>query len=233
MLGFLFNKKEKEAKNKEKILSTWLKQSLGIKPKNFEVYFSIFSSDKKKHKERMELLGDSVMSLATLEYLLKKYPNLQEGELTQIKSRLVSRKQFNAIGEKAGINELCKKLQYRSEGFNRAGNLLESIMGAVYMDKGFEKASEIFQKNILNRYCNVEKIIKEDDDYKSKLIKICQKNKWKFEFKTDSSAPDGNKRKFFMKLFINNELISEAQGYKKKKIEQNLCYHALKKIEKK
>lgn len=233
MFGFLFNKKNKEADNKDKILSYWLKQSLGIKPKNFNIYFSIFSHENKKHKERMELLGDSVMSLSILEFLLKKYPNLKEGELTQIKSRLVSRKQFNAIGEKAGIIELCKKIQYRTEGYNRAGNLLESIIGAVYLDKGFEKASEIFQKNILNRYCNVEKIIREDDDYKSKLIKICQKNKWKFEFKTESVTPEAGRKKFFMKLFINNELISEAQGFKKKKIEQNLCFHALKKIEKK
>lgn len=233
MLKSLFNKKDKELKNKEEILCEWLNHSLGIKPKNLEIYFSIFSNDKKKHKERMELLGDSVMSLSTLEYLIKKFPTLQVGELTQIKSRLVSRKQFNAIGEKAGINELCKKIEFKFEGYNHAGNLLESIMGAIFLDKGFEKASEIFQKIILNRYCNIEKIINEDDDYKSKLIQLCQKNKWKFEFKTDSTYLDKNKRKFIMKLFINNELMAEAHGHKKKKIEQILCYHALKKIKKK
>ncbi|MCX8080576.1 MAG: putative dsRNA-binding protein [Bacteroidia bacterium] len=235
MFGFLFNKANSSNKEKEqeKILKNWLKSTLGLKTKNINIYLSIFDEKKRLHKERMELIGDSVLSLSMIEFLLRKFPYMPEGELTQIKSRLASRHQLNKIGQKTGILELCTKLKFRIEGPNTSGNLLESLVGAIYIDIGFQKTSEIIQKKLLSEYCDLDKIIKEDDDYKSQLYKLCQKKKWKLEFRSQPLLQDNAKRKFLIKLIINGDVVVEGQGYKKKKIEQNLAYHALKKFRQK
>jgi ribonuclease-3 len=137
----------------------------------------------KLSNERLEFLGDSVISTIVSEYLFEKFPNEDEGYLTQMRSKIVSRKSLNSLGEKIGLEPFVKYLKGNFPYKSLLGNVFEALIGAIYLDKGYKKAKEVFIEHVLEQYIDLENLEAINIDHKSQLLIYCQKNRLELEFK--------------------------------------------------
>ena len=222
----LFNRKS-HVKNSN--LQVYIRQSFGFKPKNLNLYAQAFShkSVAKKNaaglklsNERLEFLGDSVISTIVSEYLFEKFPNEDEGYLTQMRSKIVSRKSLNSLGEKIGLEPFVKYLKGNFPYKSLLGNVFEALFGAIYLDRGYKKAKEVFIKYILERYIDLANLEANNIDYKSQLLIYCQKNKLALEFKTIKEETVKGSINFTMGAFINAELKGQSTDLSKRSAEQ-------------
>ena len=210
-------------------LQLFIRQNFGFKPKKIELYRQAFvhkSVAKKNTKglklsnERLEFLGDSVISAIVSEYLFEKFPDKDEGYLTQMRSKIVSRKSLNSLGEKIGLEPLVKYLKGNFPYKSLLGNVFEALFGAIYLDKGYKKAKEVFIECILERYIDLENLETNNIDYKSQLLIYCQKNKLSLEFKTIKEESAKGSIQFTMGAFINGELKGQSTDLSKRSAEQ-------------
>ena len=222
----LFNRKS-HVRNSD--LQLYIRQSFGLKPKNLNLYAQAFShkSVAKKNatglklsNERLEFLGDSVISTIVSEYLFEKFPNEDEGYLTQMRSKIVSRKSLNLLGEKIGLEPFVKYLKGNFPYKSLLGNVFEALFGAIYLDKGYKKAKEVFIKKILEKYIDLENLEANNIDHKSQLLIYCQKNKLELEFKTINEQTIKGSISFTMGAYINGELKGESTDLSKRSAEQ-------------
>ena len=222
----LFNRKS-HVRNSD--LQLYIRQSFGLKPKNLNLYAQAFShkSVAKKNatglklsNERLEFLGDSVISTIVSEYLFEKFPNEDEGYLTQMRSKIVSRKSLNLLGEKMGLEPFVKYLKGNFPYKSLLGNVFEALFGAIYLDRGYKKAKEVFIKYILERYIDLANLEANNIDYKSQLLIYCQKNKLALEFKTIKEETVKGSINFTMGAFINAELKGQSTDLSKRSAEQ-------------
>ncbi len=229
-----------ESRSKSGILYSKMVDILGFKPKNMAIYEKAFTH-RSAHKkddfgndfnyERLEFLGDSILGAVISYYLFDQAPNADEGYLTKMRSKIVSRKHLNQLGEDLGLIELLKSnVSPKHVGLNIHGNLFEALIGAIYLDKGFDSCENFIYKKIIDPYINLKELETKIVSYKSFLIEWCQKNKHTFHFEVcDEDGLDGLKY-FSVKFFINNENISKAREVSKKKAEEKAArraYYAL------
>ena len=209
-------------KNKDEI-SRFIISTFGLSPKNVELYHVAFthSSVAKKseaNNERLEFLGDSILDSVVAEYLFKKFPDKNEGELTQMKASVVSRDTLNAIGAALELNRFIKKT--RSKQINRfiEGNTFEALIGALFLDHGYNKTQKALTK-ILVKHSPIEEAERSEIDYKSKLYQWCQKNKMQLETRFINFEKDGE---LFYRatLFIDDRLIGTGVAISKKLAEK-------------
>ena len=226
MRSLLFNRKS-HGKNSQ--LQLFIRQSFGFKPKNIELYAQAFShkSVAKKNaaglklsNERLEFLGDSVISTIVSEYLFEKFPNEDEGYLTQMRSRIVSRKSLNSLGAQIGLEPFVNYLKGNFPYKSLLGNVFEALFGAIYLDKGYKKAKEVFIKKILEQYIDLENLEANNIDHKSQLLIYCQKNKLELEFKTINEQTIKGSISFTMGAYINGDLKGESTDLSKRSAEQ-------------
>ena len=226
LLNLLFNRKS-HLKNSP--LQLFIRQNFGFKPKKIELYRQAFvhKSVAKKNtqglklsNERLEFLGDSVISTIVSEYLFEKFPDKNEGYLTQMRSKIVSRKSLNSLGEKIGLEPFVKYLKGNFPYKSLLGNVFEALFGAIYLDKGYKKAKEVFIECILEHYIDLENLEANNIDYKSQLLIYCQKNKLSLEFKTIKEESAKGSIHFTMGAFINGELKGQSTDLSKRSAEQ-------------
>ena len=226
LLSLLFNRKS-HLKNSP--LQLFIRQNFGFKPKKIELYRQAFvhKSVAKKNtqglklsNERLEFLGDSVISTIVSEYLFEKFPDKNEGYLTQMRSKIVSRKSLNSLGEKIGLEPFVKYLKGNFPYKSLLGNVFEALFGAIYLDKGYKKAKEVFIECILEHYIDLENLEANNIDYKSQLLIYCQKNKLSLEFKTIKEESAKGSIHFTMGAFINGELRGQSTDLSKRSAEQ-------------
>jgi len=226
LLSLLFNRKSYV---KHSQLQLFIRQSFGFKPKNIELYAQAFShkSVAKKNatglklsNERLEFLGDSVISTIVSEYLFEKFPNEDEGYLTQMRSRIVSRKSLNSLGAQIGLEPFVNYLKGNFPYKSLLGNVFEALFGAIYLDKGYKKAKEVFIKKILEQYIDLENLEANNIDHKSQLLIYCQKNKLELEFKTINEQTIKGSISFTMGAYINGDLKGESTDLSKRSAEQ-------------
>lgn len=229
-----------ESRSKNGILYSKMIEVLGFKPKNLAIYEKAFTHRSAQKKddfgndfnyERLEFLGDSILGAVISCYLFDQAPNADEGYLTKMRSKIVSRKHLNQLGQDLGlINLLKSNVTPKHVGLNIYGNLFEALIGAIYLDKGFDSCENFIYKKIIDPYIDLKKLETKIVSYKSFLIEWCQKNKYSFHFEvTDEEGLDGLKY-FSVKFFINNESISKAREVSKKKAEEKAArraYYAL------
>lgn len=185
-----------------------------------------------KHNERLEFLGDAVLELIVSQVLYKKCPDKEEGELTLIRANLVNRERLISIAKKLEIDKfILTGKNLNGKGFNTVlGNALESIIGAMYLDNGFDETFDFVNNNLLN---DIDEKIKADTykDPKSNLQEILQEELGVLpEYKVLSEEGPAHKRKFKIGLFLNENFLAEGDGYSKQQAETNV---ALKVLEKK
>ena len=229
----LFNSIKKED---QKIIKAIL-FLFGFEPVNINLYKLALlhkSKNKNESNERLEYLGDAVLNLIVAEYLFKKYPYKDEGFLTKIRSKIVSRESLNNLGRKVGLKELInfKNVNEYSKNYNSIyGDALEAIIGAVYLDVGFEYCQEYIVKNIIIPYYNFDELVNKTHNFKSKILEWSQKEKKLIKFSTKKIILKNNSSQFESILIIENKEISKGFGSNKKRAEKDASRLACEKLE--
>jgi ribonuclease-3 len=186
------------------------------------------SKSYKESNERLEYLGDSVLGMITAAYLFKKYPFKDEGFLTEIRSRMVSRESLNVLGRKLGLDEIIEFENQKRTILSRSsmyGDALEAFIGAIYLDKGFKFTQQFIIKKILTQYFDLETVVQNNPNFKSILIEWAQKEGKKAQFSLEEEGLHHNKE-FTAFVLIDGEKIAEGKGYSKKKAEQTAAMKA-------
>lgn len=207
-----------------------IKKLLGFKPKNIDYYKEAFthSSLKKTNElgtpinyERLEFLGDAILGAVIANYLFKKIPKGDEGNLTQMRSKIVSREHLNELGKDLGlINFVKSATPNQNFGDNIHGNLFEALIGAIHRDKGYIFTERFIYRNVIEPYVDIERLEGKITSYKSVLIEWSQKNKKKIKYHVYEDTGNDALKHFSVKLLINNELMSKGRATSKKKAEE-------------
>jgi ribonuclease III len=217
--------------------SSRLKKILGFKPGNLKLYEIAFihrsatftmPDGKKVNNERLEYLGDAVLDAILSDYLFEKFPDATEGFMTKIRSRIVNRDILNQLAISMGIhNILISNISSVQPTKNLYGDALEALIGSVFLDKGFRKTKKLFIRNVLNKYLDLEVIVKTDTDYKSLVFEWVQKHKSNLIF-TYNEEYDFNRKKsvFSTILIIDKEEMGKGHGSSKKEAEQEASSQA-------
>lgn len=223
---------------REKFLKKSVKHLIGENPSNLQLYRLAFlhssaSKDSiaksyKESNERLEFLGDSVLGVITATYLFKKFPFKDEGFLTEIRSRMVSRESLNVLGRKIGLDTIIEHENQRKTSLSRSsmyGDALEAFVGAIYLDKGFAFTQKFIIKKILTQYFDLETVVQNNPNFKSILIEWSQKEGKKVNFTLEEEGVHHNKE-FTAIVSLDEEKIAEGKGYSKKKAEQTAAMKA-------
>lgn len=218
-----------------------LKYLLGFRPGNLRIYEIAFihrsasftlPDGKKINNERLEFLGDSVLDGILSDFLFEKYPDANEGFMTKIRSRIVNRDVLNQLAVSMGINKIL--VSNISSGHNTKhlyGDALEALIGAVFLDKGFRKTKIFFMKNVLEKYLDLQTIVKTDNDYKSLVFEWVQKKKANLSFTYNEEYDFDLKKSVFTTILqIDREEFGKGQGASKKEAEQEAACQAWEKL---
>ena len=228
----------KNYSKEEKRLIASIKMIVGSKPFNLKPYkiatqhTSVAKSVKKGFKEsneRLEYLGDSVLGMVVADYLFQKYPFKDEGFLTEIRSRIVSRDSLNQLARTIGVPQIVKydgKRKTPNSHKSLYGNTLEALIGAIYIDKGFYHSRKFIIKKLLLPHFDIEELINTTKNYKSKLIEWTQKNAKVSVFDHIETIDKGHFKEFIIQVLIDNEPIAKGHGLSKKKAEQDAAREA-------
>lgn len=211
---------------------------IGFTPSNLQIFKQAFSHksavDPKLHtvtsNERLEYLGDSILSTIVAEYLFQKYPNSNEGFLTKMRSKIVKRKTLNRIADDMGIDVVLQENNDTRLSESMKGNALEALVGAIYLEKGFDKTKEIVVSKILRRHLNIQNLEDTDDNYKSQLLEYCQKNGSEIDYRVIERFKMENRDRFKIAVYVNGKEIASGEDFNKKSAEQNASYKALKSL---
>lgn len=226
---------------KEKELYLSLYQIIGIIPHNIDYYKTALMhksvarrnvKGKPTHNERLEFLGDAILDAIVAEIVYEHFPGKREGFLTNTRSKIVQRETLNRLAKELGINRLILSSgQSMSHNSYVGGNAFEALVGALYLDHGYDACMCFMKKQILGRLINIDKVAYKEVNFKSKLIEWSQKNKMKLEFKLlkDYKDEDGNPV-FHMQVFIEDVACGEGKGYSKKESQQEAANNTLQRL---
>lgn len=215
----------------DKNLHESLRNILGFYPTNISLYKLAFRHSSaaqtikkgvKDSNERLEFLGDSVIGTVVADYLFKKFPYKDEGFLTKMRSKMVSRQQHNQLAVKLGLNNFIEANNDRfgSKPSSINGDAYEALIGAIYLDKGYVFAQQFILTRIVNVFIDMEEVETKEVDFKSKFIEWAQKEKKDFRFETLNDGAVNADKQFLLQLVVDNEVIGEAQHFSKKRAEQ-------------
>jgi len=213
-----------------------LQSILGFKPIKLDIYKKAFihrSSNRLDNEgnqvnyERLEFLGDAMLSAVIASHLYREVPHADEGYLTKMRSKVVSREHLNELGKDLNLIKFVdSKVPTKHFGDNIHGNIFEALIGAIFLDKGFNYCEKFIHKKVIVPYVDIAKLEGKVISYKSLVIEWCQKHKKNFKYDIfDDNGNDG--QKFFgVKLSIDNKLISKARATSKKKAEETASKRA-------
>ncbi|MDO4758229.1 MAG: ribonuclease III [Rikenellaceae bacterium] len=207
----------------------------GFLPGNIELYklalihksASIQLEDGRSiNNERLEYLGDAVIEAVTSDYLFIEYPDRDEGFLTQLRSKIVSRQSLNHLAEELGLDRhlISNHVQGAAQK-HIFGDAFEAMMGAIYLDQGYDFVNRLLINDIYANHLNVDLLSDSETDFKSRLIEWCQKNRYKISFQTDRDKEyKPNHPVFYTKVLINGMEMGHGAGDSKKEAEQHAAY---------
>lgn len=180
--------------------------------------------------ERLEFVGDAILGASIADILYKFFPDKNEGKLSKMRSKLVSREALNQLGILIEIPKYLKhkigKAEFRISN-NYIGNAFEALIGAIYLDKGYEFTHDFVLSKVITPFTDLNELDSEIKDFKSYLIIWAQKGKHEFDFKVHRQSSDTEEARFVAKLFVNGELISEGSGRNKKTAQQKASQKAI------
>ena len=226
-------------KDKEPYLCFY--KMLGFYPRNIEIYqqallhkSSSIKSDKGRllNNERLEFLGDAILDAVVADIVYKKFEGRREGFLTNTRSKIVQRETLNRVAVEIGLDKLIKyTTRQSSHNSYMCGNTFEALVGAIYLDKGYETCKKFMEERIINRYLNLEKISRKEVNFKSKLIEWSQKNKFEIIFNLlNQSFDDQQNPTFETQVMVENIPAGAGKGYSKKESQQEAAHETLTKI---
>ncbi|WP_204344619.1 ribonuclease III [Psychroserpens algicola] len=213
-----------------------LNDILGYKVKDKSLYIKAFThrsmniKDKKGNAinyERLEFVGDAMLSAVIAAYLFEKVPHGDEGYLTKMRSKVVSREHLNELGRELNLIDLVEsKIPKSNFGNNIHGNLFEALVGAIYLDKGFKYCDKFIYKRVIKPHVDIETLEGRVISYKSLLIEWCQKEKKTFDYNVYEDTGNDDLKHFSVKLSIDEKVIAKARATSKKKAEEKASKRA-------
>ncbi|QFZ54646.1 ribonuclease III [Oceanihabitans sp. IOP_32] len=213
-----------------------LTKILGFKPKHVKFYSTAFThrsmniKDSKGHAinyERLEFLGDAMLSAVIASHLYLEVPSGDEGYLTKMRSKIVSRAHLNQLGKDLNLIDFVEsKIPTGQFGDNIHGNLFEALVGAIFLDRGYKYCEKFIFKRVIIPYVDIATLEGKVISYKSLLIEWCQKEKKTFDYKVYEDTGKDEVRHFSVKLSIDNKVVSKARGTSKKKAEEKASKRA-------
>lgn len=216
-----------------------IKQMTGRSPRDLELYKVAFyhkssCNDRETgapNNERLEFLGDAILSCAVGEYLFKKYPGKSEGFLTKMRSKIVKRQTLNDIAEQMELDTLMLQFNQTQLSKSMLGNALEALLGAFYLENGYNKTQSFIVKRIIRTQLDIEHLETLDDNFKSQLLELCQKNGTKIHYKVLQKFKKQKRDRFKVAVFLDNQQIAFGEDYSKKSAEQIASQKALAELE--
>jgi len=213
-----------------------LNRILGFKPKQLKYYEKAFThrslnlrddEGNAVNYERLEFLGDAMLSAVIASHLFLEVPEGDEGYLTKMRSKIVSREHLNELGKDLNlIDYIESKISKESFGDNIHGNLFEALVGAIFLDKGYKYCENFIYKQVIIPYVDIVKLEGKVISYKSLLIEWCQKEKNSFDYNVYEDTGNDDLRHFSVKLSINDKVIAKARATSKKKAEEKASKRA-------
>lgn len=217
-----------------------LKNILGFSPINLSLYKQAFrhSSSKKEitehiqSNERLEFLGDSILGAIVAEHLFKLFPKKDEGFLTQMRSRIVNGQHLFVLAKKFGLDVLLQSRLTKNEKLSSSayGDVFESFIGAIYLDKGFETTKKFILNTVIRNHLDMNDLLQNDTDYKTQFQILMQRQKSKFEYKILEENNLGKDKTFTIELSINDEPQGTFEHKSKKVAEQKVAQLVLEKL---
>lgn len=208
-------------------LILFILQRFGYRPQNLSFFEqaithkSLSSGDTDTSNERLEFLGDAILDAVIAEYLYQRFPDEDEGYLTKIKSKVVSRKTLGEIGETMELRNIIRYHKGRSINLATVeGNAFEAIMGAIYLDGGYEAVKKSIQYHVFRKYVDLNRILEEEIDFKSRLFIWSQKKRLKLDYIVLSEENIGGNWQYTVMVTINDTNYGRGTGSSKKMAEQ-------------
>ena len=219
----------------DRMFALRLKNMLGFTPARLGTFKLAFShrsgineeSAALHSNERLEYLGDAVLGTIIAEYLFKKYPNADEGFLTKMRSKIVKRKSLNTLADRMGLDEYLTEYNNMRLSRSMMGNALEALVGAIYLEIGYNKTASFVIRRVLMRYVDVHELETYDDNYKSQLLEHCQKNGQMVTYKTLAKYKLEKRDCFKVAVLVDGEKKGVADDFNKKSAEQSASRKAL------
>ena len=213
-----------------------ISKTLGFKPSNIQFYQKAFTHrsmnirDKLGNPinyERLEFLGDAMLGAVVALHLFKEVPKGNEGYLTKMRSKIVSREHLNELGKELNLIDFIEsRISQNSFGDNVHGNLFESLVGAIFLDKGYKQCEKYIFKTVIIPHVDIELLEGKVISYKSLLIEWCQKEKKTFYYEVYEDTGNDNQKHFSVRLSINDKVVAKARATSKKKAEEKASKRA-------
>jgi ribonuclease-3 len=213
-----------------------MKKMLGFDPVTLEHYRRAFthrSSNKTDEKgnpvnyERLEFLGDAMLGSVIAAHLFNEVPTGDEGYLTKMRSKIVSREHLNELGRDLNlIGWVESKVSAQHFGENIHGNLFEALIGAIYLDRGFDYCEQFIGEKVIKPYVDITRLEGKVISYKSLVIEWCQKEKKPFHYDVYEDNGNEGQKYFGVKLKIDGKIIAKARATSKKKAEEKASQRA-------
>ncbi len=205
-------------------------QKFGHRPKNLALFHEAITHksiaysnnhDSDFSNERLEFLGDAILDAVIAEFLFQRFPDQDEGYLTKVKSKVVSRKTLSEIGEELELRSILRYHKGRSINLNSLeGNAFEAIIGAIYLDAGYDVAKKTLNHYIFRNYVDLNKILEEEIDFKSKLFIWSQKRRLTLEFRVLREENHQGTWLYEVVVTVNGTNYGKGVGSSKKIAEQ-------------
>jgi len=206
-----------------KTLYRSIKNIFGFYPDNINLYKLALlhrSATTKKlnglkiNNERLEYLGDAILSAIVADYLFKRFPYKNEGFLTEMRSKIVSRSSLNKLAVKLALpNFIMATLDGSTSNRSANGDAFEALVGAIYIDKGYTFTRRILITRIINIHYDLEQLVDEEISYKSKIIEWAQKEKKDIEFKVIEEIGEKQEKLYLVAVIVDNEILAQSKDY--------------------
>ena len=185
-----------------------------------------------QNNERLEYLGDAILSAIIADFLFKKYPYKEEGFLTEMRSKMVNRNQLNDIAIKMGMKKISyfNKFDASLKMSQIFGNTLEAVVGAIYLDKGYDKTCQWVIERLIQPYLFMDDLENLEINHKNKLYGWANKNGKNLEFETLDERIEGGRRLFTVGAVVDGELLAQGKAYNKKDASQIAAQLAIDKL---
>jgi ribonuclease-3 len=205
---------------------------LGFVPGNLSLYRLAFRHKSvaqnikkgvKNSNERLEFLGDAVLGSVVAEVLFKQYPYEDEGFLTELRSKIVNRVNLNQLARKLGFDQL---IQYDTKMVNSTrqssllGDAFEALIGAVYLDKGYDFTRNFLINHIIKSHIDIHKLEQTETNFKSKLIEWCQRHGKDITFELIGNQEGESNKLFTVQAIIEGEIMGSGKEFNKKNAEK-------------
>lgn len=210
-----------------------LKNILGFVPGNVKLYQMAFRHKSvataikdgvKNSNERLEFLGDAVLGSVVAELLFKLYPYKDEGFLTELRSKIVSRVNLNQLSRKLGFNEFieydARMISYPNKQSSLLGDAFEAVIGAVYVDKGYKFTREFLLTRIIKPHVDIHMLEVTETNFKSRLIEWCQHYGKEIQFVQVLNPSSDSSKLFYVDVVIDGQVCGQGRDFNKKSAEK-------------